>query len=42
MIDAAAQNNDQESTLPIAVAVGRGFPAVVKDCGGWEMVLLTQ
>jgi hypothetical protein len=42
MIDAAGQNNDQRSTLPIAVAVGRGSPAVVVDCVGWEMVVLTQ
>jgi hypothetical protein len=34
MTDAAGQNNDQGSTLPIAVAVGRGFLAVVADCDG--------
>lgn len=32
MIDAAGRNNDQGSTLPLAVAGGRGFPAVVVDC----------
>lgn len=36
MIDAAGQNNDQRSTLPIAVAVGRGFLAVVADRGGMK------
>ena len=34
MIDAAGQNNDQSPTLPLAVAGGRGFPAVVADCDG--------
>jgi hypothetical protein len=42
VIDAAGQNNDQRSTLPMAVAVGRDFPAVVGDCVGWEMVVLTR
>jgi hypothetical protein len=42
MINAAGQDHDQRSTLPLAVAVGRGFPAVVEDCGGWEMVVLTR
>lgn len=34
MIDAAGQNNDQGSTLPLAVADSRGSPAVVVACEG--------